>query len=120
MHECIRQALAQVRGLEDAASLPAAARGAEASAPQSVARHASEFLDAHLRMDDVRRYLLDLLKTYAALQTFQVGTEDQQDSPSQNLELRHAVGRAAVVGSRSLTSDGEAAPDRVYVGCDGC
>jgi Glycosyl transferase family 90 len=33
---------------------------------------AEAFLEQHLRMDDVRRYLLDVLRLYAALQTFKV------------------------------------------------
>ena len=48
----------------------------DVSAPERVARSAAAFLDAHLRMTDVRRYLLDLLKTYAALQTFKVRASD--------------------------------------------
>lgn len=34
---------------------------------------ADMFLEHHLRMEDVRRYLLDVLRLYAALQTFKVG-----------------------------------------------
>ena len=46
------------------------------SAPERIAGNAAAFLDAHLRMKDVRQYLLDLLKTYSALQTFQVRDAD--------------------------------------------
>lgn len=35
---------------------------------------AQAFLEQRLRMEDVRRYLLDTLRLYASLQTFQVGT----------------------------------------------
>lgn len=41
--------------------------------PEHMGRQAARFLREHLRMEDVRQYVLDVLKTYSALQTFQVG-----------------------------------------------
>ena len=64
----------QVRTLENTtveAVAPPPEQG-DVTAPERIANSAAAFLDAHLRMTDVRRYMLDLLKTYAALQTFQV------------------------------------------------
>lgn len=40
--------------------------------PTDMAAAAEAFLTDHLRMEDVRRYLLDVLRLYAALQTFEV------------------------------------------------
>jgi Glycosyl transferase family 90 len=41
--------------------------------PFSQAAAAQAFLEQRLRMEDVRQYLLDTLRLYASLQTFQVG-----------------------------------------------
>ena len=42
------------------------------SSPQRMAQDAARFLREHVQMTDVLLYVLDLLKTYAALQTFEV------------------------------------------------
>lgn len=49
-----------------------AAADADLPLPTDVAAAAEAFLTDHLRMEDVRRYLLDVLRLYAALQTFEV------------------------------------------------
>ena len=64
----------QVRNLENATvqKVAPSSEDGDYNAPQRIARSAAAFLDAHLRMRDVRQFMLDLLRTYAALQTFQV------------------------------------------------
>ncbi len=60
---------AQVRTLQSTtvqAMAPPPEEG-DTTAPERIAGSAAAFLDAHLRMKDVRQYLLDLLNTYAAL-----------------------------------------------------
>lgn len=42
------------------------------SSPQRMGSQAARFLRDPLRMEHLRQYVLDVLKTYAALQTFQV------------------------------------------------
>jgi Glycosyl transferase family 90 len=44
-------------------------------APWQIGRAAQSFLASHVRMDDVRLYLLDVLKMYSALQTFEVNKQ---------------------------------------------
>ena len=46
-----------------------------AVSPQRISNQAARFLREHLRMEHLRQYVLDVFKTYAALQTFQVGTQ---------------------------------------------
>lgn len=54
----------------DAAALGNMAAGD--SSPQHMAQDAARFLREHVQMSDVLLYMRDLLKTYAALQTFEV------------------------------------------------
>jgi hypothetical protein len=67
------------RKLLGPAELAAAQAAADAgvSLPTDMAASAQAFLEQRLRMEDVRRYLLDTLRLYASLQTFQVQPPEQ-------------------------------------------
>ena len=96
---------AQVRDLDNAtveAVAPPPEEG-DVSAPERVARSAAAFLEAHLRMADVRRYLLDLLKAYSALQTFQVRELRKQQTPQCMLARTAMSKHARIAGSAPNT-----------------
>ncbi len=97
---------AQVRTLQNStvrATVPPPKEG-DVTAPERIAGSAAAFLDAHLRMKDVRQYLLDLLKTYAALQTFQVRNTGMKEEVLCHGELMLELGMAAL----ALPKTGEA------------
>ena len=61
----------QVKQMEETAG--GVATAGVALSPQRISNQAARFLRERLRMEHLRQYMLDVLKTYAALQTFQVG-----------------------------------------------